>query len=260
MGTKRGFGMLLVLGVCLTFLVLGCAILERPTGKVATAIVAREAGYLIAREDPELAATVLVYTRRVAEHDFEDWRAWVLAEVADEPLLRMRLEALMSLIETDLAGAVEDGVDVVVPILRHFIEGIEVGLRVPKRSDSVIGPEPLPVPLLAGFTWEGELNPNEFDDWELVSVRPAAPGYFWVFVENPDRASSIDVVVMEVDLDSNMLSYRYFKYGEPRLYVFDRDRGGYVRYSFTREEKESCARCHGGESERDSLHRDMEGI
>lgn len=112
---------------------------------------------------------------------------------------------------------------------------------------------------LTEFTWEGELNPNEFDDWKLLSVRPVPQGYFWVFIENPDQTSAIDVVVLEVDLNSNVLGYRYFKDGEPYLYVFDVNKGKYVHYSFTQEEKESCMKCHSDKPERDLLHEDMRG-
>ena len=94
------------------------------------------------------------------------------------------------------------------------------------------------------FTWEGELNPNEFDNWKLISVQPTPQGYFWVFIENPDQTSAIDVVVMEVDLNSMLRSYRYFKYGEPHIYLFDNNQQKYVRHHFTNEQKKSCMQCH----------------
>ena len=94
------------------------------------------------------------------------------------------------------------------------------------------------------FTWEGELNPNEFDNWKLISVQPTPQGFFWVFIENPDQTSAIDVVVMEVDLNFTLRSYRYFKYGEPRIYVFDNNQSKYARHYFTHEQKKSCIKCH----------------
>ena len=103
------------------------------------------------------------------------------------------------------------------------------------------------------FTWEGELNPNEFDNWKLVSVQPTPQGYFWVFIENPDQTSAIDVVVMEVDLNSMLRSYRYFKYGEPHIYIFDNDQQKYVRHYFTNEQKKSCIQCHNDTGATQSL-------
>ncbi len=99
---------------------------------------------------------------------------------------------------------------------------------------------------LAAFTWEGELNPNEFDSWKLLSIQPTSQGYFWVIIENPDRGSPIDVVALRVDSNSNVLGYRYFKDGEPYLYIFDSNEDKYVRYYFTQEDKESCMKCHSG--------------
>lgn len=98
------------------------------------------------------------------------------------------------------------------------------------------------------FTWEGELNPSEFDNWKLISVQPTPQGFFWVFIENPDQTSEIDVVVMEVDLNSMLRSYRYFKYSEPHIYLFDNNQQKYVRHYFTNEQKKSCMQCHSDKS------------
>jgi hypothetical protein len=102
--------------------------------------------------------------------------------------------------------------------------------------------------LIAGmawaFSWEGELDPNEFDNWKLLSVRPSPQGLFWIFVKNPDQESPIDIVAMVIDLNSTLLGYRYFKYGEPHSYIFDSNEGKYVRRHFTNEQRRSCMKCH----------------
>ncbi len=94
------------------------------------------------------------------------------------------------------------------------------------------------------FTWEGELDPNEFDKWKVISVAPTPQGLIWMFIKNPDRASPIDVVAMQVDLNSTLLSYRYLEYGEPHIYVLDINQNKYVRHHFTLEQKKSCMQCH----------------
>ncbi len=96
-------------------------------------------------------------------------------------------------------------------------------------------------------TWEGELDPNEFRNWKLLSVTLNVEGLAWVFIKNPDQTSPIDTVALAVDLDSNILGYRYFKDGEPYSYVLDNNEDKYVRHYFTHEEKESCVKCHSGE-------------
>jgi hypothetical protein len=94
------------------------------------------------------------------------------------------------------------------------------------------------------FSWEGELDPNEFDKWKLISVQPSPQGLLWMFVKNPDQASAIDTVAMAVDLDSTLIGYRYFKGGEPYSFVFDSSQEKYVERRFTNEEKNSCMKCH----------------
>ena len=67
-----------------------------------------------------------------------------------------------------------------------------------------------------------------------------------MFVKNPDQAAPIGIVAMAVDLNFTLLSYRYFKYGEPRSYVFDVEQGKYVQHHFTEEQRKSCMKCHSG--------------
>ena len=94
------------------------------------------------------------------------------------------------------------------------------------------------------FEWEGELDPNEFDKWTVISVQPTPQGLVWMFAKNPDEASAIDVVAMAVDSNFTLLSYRYFKHGEPHSYFFNVKEGKYVRYQFTEEQRKSCMNCH----------------
>jgi hypothetical protein len=94
------------------------------------------------------------------------------------------------------------------------------------------------------FSWEGELDPNEFDKWKLLSALPSPQGFLWMFVKNPDQASAIDIVAMAVDLDAALLGYRYFKHGIPYSYVFDVKEDKYVRRNLTDEQRQSCMKCH----------------
>jgi len=94
------------------------------------------------------------------------------------------------------------------------------------------------------FTWEGELDPNEFDKWELISVMPNPGGISWVLVKNPDRSAPIDTVALLVDLNANLLGYRYFKNGEPFGYFFDMEQEKYVRHNYTPDQRKTCMQCH----------------
>jgi hypothetical protein len=94
------------------------------------------------------------------------------------------------------------------------------------------------------FTWEGDLDPNGFDNWKLLAINPNTDGSLWVFVRNPDQTSPIDTVAMETDLNFTLLRYRYFKHGEPYSYIFDGEKDKYVRHHFTDEQKKTCVKCH----------------
>jgi len=248
---------LLALGVCLAFLVSGCAFFQQSEGKIITEIVAQDVGYLIARENPLLASALLEYTEWALENvenlGFDKWKDCIINVLGDDEFFRINFEKLTSLIEVDLEGIddIERRMSVIIPILRSFAEGIRVGLRESKKPVGHLS--------LADFTWDGELNPNEFDTWKLLSIQPTSQGYFWVFIENPDRDSPIDVVVLRVDSNSNILGYRYFKDGESYLYLFDSNKNKYVRYYFTQEERESCMKCHSNKPEKDLLHEDTKG-
>jgi len=113
------------------------------------------------------------------------------------------------------------------------------------------------IPFLIAFTWEGELDPNEFDNWELISVMPNPSGISWVIVKNPERQNAIDYAALLVDLNANLLGYRYFKHGEPFGYFFDMDQEKYVRHEYTAEQRKGCMKCHSErqnkEAERTSI-------
>lgn len=94
------------------------------------------------------------------------------------------------------------------------------------------------------FTWEGELDPNKFDKWKVINAQPMTKEYAWIFVQNPDPISPIKVVHMTVDKDMRLLSYQYFKNGEPYRYVFTYGENKYKRHHFTQEERNSCMKCH----------------
>ena len=96
------------------------------------------------------------------------------------------------------------------------------------------------------FAWDGELNPNEFDKWETLSVQSTFdPLVVFGFIKNPDETSPIEIVVMAVAAsDGTMLGYRYFKDGQPYLFTFDSESNKYVEYKFTEEEIKGCMKCH----------------
>ena len=95
------------------------------------------------------------------------------------------------------------------------------------------------------FLWEGELNPNAFDNWEILSVqRTLNPLFILTFISNPDKTSAIKKVAVTImAFDGGLLEYQYFKDGRPYSYVFDGE-DKYVERKFTPEERKGCMECH----------------
>ena len=100
---------------------------------------------------------------------------------------------------------------------------------------------------LVSFTYDGELDPNNFDKWEEISRHITPQGRFWVFIKNPDETSSIKTVVMLVTFQGNLIGYRYFKYGRPYQFTLNTIQDKYVQYHFTKKQIQGCMRCHQGQ-------------
>lgn len=94
------------------------------------------------------------------------------------------------------------------------------------------------------FTWEGELDPNEFDKWEVINIKPTPKGFIWVFIKNPDENSPINIVAMAINSSNTLLGYHYFKYSIPHVFTFDSKLNKYVEKHLTDEEKNGCMKCH----------------
>ena len=95
------------------------------------------------------------------------------------------------------------------------------------------------------FTWEGELNPNAFNNWEVLSIQNTNnPSIIFSFIRNPDKTSPIKKVVLDIIVfDGGLLRYRYFKDGQPYCYVYDGE-NKYMQRKYTLEERKGCMECH----------------
>ncbi len=106
-------------------------------------------------------------------------------------------------------------------------------------------PDPVSTEMEAGFTWEGELDPNEFDKWEKITTSPGPRiGTAWVFIKNPDCGAPIEIVALQIKFEGYLLAYRYFKDHEPYVYVFNVIQNKYIRLRMTEDQKRSCMECH----------------
>jgi len=118
---------------------------------------------------------------------------------------------------------------------------VSEALSVPDSDDQcdyVVPPEPS-----EWFSWDGELNVNEFDNWEVLSTQFIPQGT-WVFIKNPDITSPIKIVAMAIDYEQNLWGYRYFKDSQPYSFRFNPDNTKYEEYKFTQEERNGCMKCH----------------
>lgn len=124
-----GLGLMLIVFIAFLVLMPSCTSLHQPETKIITEIVAQGVGYLIAKEDPQLATEILKYTETIP--DFENWTTWMIAQLIQDEFLRMNFEKLASLVKVDLKGIdnFKERMDIITPILRSFAEGIRMGLK-----------------------------------------------------------------------------------------------------------------------------------
>lgn len=95
------------------------------------------------------------------------------------------------------------------------------------------------------FSWDGELDPNLFDDWEVSSTFAGPiPGVVWTVVLNPDPQALIHKVALLLDLNASLIVYQYFKGSEVFSYWYDETLNRYSQQTFTEAERQACAECH----------------
>ena len=108
-----------------------------------------------------------------------------------------------------------------------------------------------------GLSWQGELNPTEFDKWETVKeLKDNNADEMWFIAKNPDESSRIYFVVLiyraeylkgkygEVKREIILVEYRYFKAGEPFVFNYDRIEDKYWQIDIPDWKREQCFRCH----------------
>lgn len=102
-------------------------------------------------------------------------------------------------------------------------------------------------PLLVAFTYEGEINPEEFLTWTLIPGTARMVNMFegTVVLVNPDQTSKIKKVQICVFvLVKKLVGYRYFKEGELFIYKLDIEKNKYVRKYLSDLERKGCDKCH----------------
>lgn len=102
-------------------------------------------------------------------------------------------------------------------------------------------------PLLVAFTYEGEINPEEFRTWVSIPGTETMVNTFvaTAVLVNPDQESKIKKVrIFVFILTSKLMGYRYFKGNELFVYVLDLERNKYVREYLSESERKDCSRCH----------------
>ena len=94
------------------------------------------------------------------------------------------------------------------------------------------------------FTYEGEMDPDEFTMWELVQSDMISFIKMVAIVQNPDREADVQRIQMFMYINGTLLSYRYFKGGEAYNYELNIDKDRYERRRYTDKERRACMKCH----------------
>ena len=109
--------------------------------------------------------------------------------------------------------------------------------------------------MFLGLSWDGDLNPTEFDKWEVVHVWGSHDQ--WIVAKNPDETSKIDFAalvyenIVETDIYGNvtkltkkLVEYRYFKDGEPYVLYYIDKIGEFRSIEIPDWKREECYACH----------------
>jgi len=94
------------------------------------------------------------------------------------------------------------------------------------------------------FTWEGELDPNEFVKWQIIEAKMASPLTMIATAQNPDKEAEVQRIQMIIYINGTLLSYRYFKGDEIYEYELNLDKDMYERRKHTEKPRQSCMQCH----------------
>jgi hypothetical protein len=94
------------------------------------------------------------------------------------------------------------------------------------------------------FTWEGELDPNEFVKWQIIETKMFNSLTMIATAQNPDKGAKVQRIQMFIYINGTLLSYRYFKGGEIYEYELNLDKDMYERRKHTEKYRQSCKQCH----------------
>ena len=94
------------------------------------------------------------------------------------------------------------------------------------------------------FTWEGELDPNEFVKWQIIETKMFNSLTMIATAQNPDKGAEVQRIQMFIYINGTLLSYRYFKEGEIYEYELNLDKDMYERRKHTEKYRQSCMQCH----------------
>jgi hypothetical protein len=107
---------------------------------------------------------------------------------------------------------------------------------------------------ILGFTWQGEINPNDFVKWEVtgvtnIPVEKELDGFIYIIPllmvihNNPEKNSDIKNI-KAFYVERTLISYHYFKNEEPFEFVFNIDKNLYEKTNLTQGNKNECINCH----------------
>ena len=130
--------------------------------------------------------------------------------------------------------------------LFSFIMGILVALGIIFVSCSPALKNTAPTEITqSDLSWESELNPFEFDKWELVQITKEDSQSVHYIAKNPDENSPIYFVSLVFGKEENhILEYYYFKDGEPHAFIYYDELDKYKERIMPRWRKERCFKCH----------------
>jgi len=113
--------------------VVGCVSLSPKQGVILN-IMAKDAGYLIAKENPDVGKKILSFSAILPDMDkvnFESWANLIIDQLVDDEFLAMSFKDLLSLVQIEIEGldSLEEHSKVYNDMIENFCFGLGVGLK-----------------------------------------------------------------------------------------------------------------------------------
>lgn len=102
-----------------------------------------------------------------------------------------------------------------------------------------------------GLAWEGDLNPEDFENWEVVKIVEQTQNFIYLITKNPSETSNIKFVFLAYTIKGQLVEYYYFKNNKPYIFLYFENIDKFKKLPDWKTKK--CLECHEQKRNRQNL-------